>query len=172
MRPLTRIGAVLTALVMLGLLSAVPALAGNFAEVVMAPGAGDPPVAGEEHEIRFTLLQHGVTPVDHGPVQLIATLAGSGERIEVDATSLGDGEWVATVTLPRDGEWQIEVRHAVFATSPPTTLAVMSAGSAGGSIAPATLTAALAAVALLGLAIFVRRRRNDRPETAAALTRA
>jgi hypothetical protein len=172
MRTLTRIGAVLTALVVLGLLSAVPALAGNFAEVVMAPGAADPPVAGEEREIRFTLLQHGVAPVDHGPVQLIATLASSGERIEVDATSLGHGEWVATVILPRDGEWQIEVRHAVFETSPPTTLAVTSLGSAGGSISLPALTAAVAAVALLGLAMLVRRRRDDRPETATVPTRA
>jgi hypothetical protein len=100
------------------------ALAGGWAEVTMVDGAGDPPIAGEEREIRFSLLQHGVTAVDFGHVQLTAINPDTGESITVAATNHGGGIWSALVTFPSDGNWEIGVAHDGLLTSEPTTMAV------------------------------------------------
>lgn len=148
--------ATLTAL--LGLVAGT-ALAGNFAEVTMLDSADDPPRAGESRDIEFRLLQHGVTPVTFGDVQLTATLPGSDDEIVVPATSLGDGRWTATVTFPAEGQWQVRVTHSVFETSAPTTLQVAAgtaASATGGATSPWTflLIAGLAAAAILGTAVI------------------
>jgi hypothetical protein len=111
-------------------MTAASAAAGNYAETSIVDGAGTPPTAGEERELRLLLLQHGVTPVDHGAVQLTATLPGSGERITVPATSIGDGEWIATVTFPTAGDWQLRIVHSVFETPPAAAFAVAEPSAA------------------------------------------
>jgi hypothetical protein len=160
MRHLIRVAAGLAALVALGGLSTATALAGNFAEVTMTDVAGDPPVAGEEREFRFVLLQHGVSPIDHGTVELQAWLPGSDERITVTATGLGDGEWVATVAFPSQGDWQLRVMHSQFETSPATAIAV-GPGAGMAWLPPVASMAGLvlAAVALLGVARLIGGRR-------------
>ena len=55
------------------------ALAGGWAEVAITDGSEGPPIAGEEREIQFSLLQHGVTAVDFGEAQLTAVNAETGE---------------------------------------------------------------------------------------------
>ena len=100
------------------------ALAGGWAEVTMVDGSGDPPIAGEEREIRFSLLQHGVTAVDFGRVQLTAVNPDSGETITVAASNHGGGMWSAFVTFPAEGNWEIAVAHNELLTSEPTTMAV------------------------------------------------
>ena len=124
MRHLTRVGAGLATLAALLALITGTALAGGWAEVVMTDASEDPPVAGESGEIEFTLLQHGVTPVDFGDVNLTAVNTETGEELTVAATSLGGGRWSASLTFPVAGSWQLGVRHNDLETSGPTTLTV------------------------------------------------
>lgn len=124
MRQLSRVGAGLATLAALLALVTGTALAGGWAEVVMTSASEDPPVAGEADEIQFTLLQHGVTAVDFGEVQLTAIHPETGEELTMPATSLGGGRWSASVTFPVAGSWQIGVRHNDLETSGPTTLTV------------------------------------------------
>jgi hypothetical protein len=110
-------------------------------------------VAGEELALRYRLLQHGVTPVDHGTVLVTATLPETGERLVVEATSAGDGEWVATMTLPTTCDWQIVVAHADLETSGVAPLTVLDAGSGAAFASPGLpVLLALAAVAVMVLA--------------------
>ena len=124
MRHLTRVGAGLATLAALLALITGTALAGGWAEVVMTGASEDPPVAGETDEVEFTLLQHGVTAVDFGEVELTAINPDTGQELTVPATSLGGGRWSASVTFPVAGSWQIGVRHNDLETSGPTTLTV------------------------------------------------
>lgn len=174
MRTIRRLALGAATLAALSTAAAGIALAGNFAAVSFVDGSADPPTAGEAREIRFSLLQHGVTPINDGDVELIATLPGSDDAIRVPATSLGDGEWMATVTFPAEGDWQVRVTHSVYETSAASTLAVASASGATGaaSVQPGTF-ALLAALVALGLATtaavaIVRSRRAERPSTSVA----
>jgi hypothetical protein len=149
MRHLSRIGAGLAGLAALVALATGTALAGNFGEVAFVDGADGPPTAGEEREIRFSLLQHGVAPIEDGRVDVTVTHGGTGEELTVQATHLGDGIWAATVTFPLDGAWQIAVLHEWFETSEPTTMAVAPVDGT------AWLPGALAVAALAGAAALV-----------------
>ena len=130
MRRLTRIGAAIGGMAALLTLVSGTALGGGWAEATILTGSEDPPVAGEEREIRFSLLQHGVTAVDEGNVSLTATHQESGERIVVDATGLGGGRWSAVVVFPTDGTWEMAITHDSLLTSGPIDLAVASAPGA------------------------------------------
>jgi hypothetical protein len=148
-------------------------LAGGWAEVVMVDGSEDSPIAGEESEIRFSLLQHGVTAVDFGEVQVTATNPESGEVITVPATNHGGGSWSAVVTFPVEGDWQIGVAHNDLETSPPTTLSVTSMG--GLAWLPAMLSVGLFAVVVvvvLGSMLLIGRRRSPRANATATTVRA
>ncbi|MEO6579188.1 MAG: FixH family protein, partial [Candidatus Limnocylindria bacterium] len=100
------------------------ALAGGWAEVAMTSDSEDPPTAGEEREIEFSLLQHGVTAVDYGNVKLTAVNPDTGQTITVPATNHGGGVWSATVAFPVEGSWQIGVAHDGLVTPEPTTMLV------------------------------------------------
>jgi hypothetical protein len=150
MRVILRAAGTAALLAAMTALTAVPALAGNYADATILEGGAPPPVAGEEREVRVRLLQHGVTPVDHGSVDLVARLAGSEEEITIAATFAGDGVWVASITFPSAGDWEVGVRHSAFETSPPTRLAVAEA-PAGSSSWPVTLLLLVAAAAVVGI---------------------
>lgn len=97
--------AALAALV-LALLTAMPALAGGWAEIVADPAPADPPVAGEEVEIGFTVMQHGVTPAPWESATVRFTELQSGRSFETAAVSTGDdGHFIATTTIPSAGFW-------------------------------------------------------------------
>jgi hypothetical protein len=145
MRRLIRTTLALALLAALGALTAATVAAGNYAETSIVDGDETPPSAGEERELRLLLLQHGVTPVDHGSVELTAWLPGTDERISVVATSVGNGEWVANVTFPAAGEWQMRVLHSVFETPAAFALAV----------APSSATVWLPAAATIGGMLLV-----------------
>lgn len=170
MRHLMRFSAATAALGVLTLLLAGTVLAGNFAEVTMTSDTDDPPAAGEEREIRFSMLQHGITPITDGRVELTATLPGSADQISVQATSLGGGEWSAAVTFPAGGDWQLRVTHDVFETSAPTMLAVApgTSGPMWAALAIGTLGAAAAAVGS-GIILIGRAGRPDPQRAAAAM---
>jgi len=146
MRRLIRTTLALSMLAALGALTAAAVAAGNYAETSIIGGADTPPTAGEEREFRLLLLQHGVTPVDHGGVELTAWLPGTDERVSVVATSVGNGEWVANVTFPSAGDWQMRVMHSIFETPPASAIAVAPSPTtawlpAAGSIAGMLLVA-------------------------------
>ena len=103
MRYLTRLGAAAVALGALTALMTGTALAGGWAEVVITDGSEGPPIAGEEREIQFTLLQHGVTAVDFGEVQLTAVNSETGESITVPATNHRRRVLVGSRYLPGRG---------------------------------------------------------------------
>ncbi len=172
MRYLTRLGVAAVALGALTALMTGTALAGGWAEVVITDGSEGPPIAGEEREIQFSLLQHGVTAVDFGNVQLTAVNADTGESITVPATSHGGGSWSAVVTFPAAGGWQIAVVHDELATSAPTTMAVGQIdglASLSGAISVGAFL--LVAVVVLGSMVLIGRRRPS-PTTATTTVRA
>lgn len=142
------IAALAVALALVPLLAGT-ALAGGWAQVLPIDGGGDPPTAGEALEYRFRLLQHGVTPVDFGTVQLTATLGG--ETVVAEATPTGDGEWIARLTLPSDGEWQLAVSHLELETTAVPSLAV-GAAPAAAAAASLPLVLAVVAIGVMGLA--------------------
>jgi hypothetical protein len=145
MRHIGRIGACLAWLAAVAALAAGTAFAGNFGEVTFIDGAQGPPTAGEEREVRFALLQHGVAPIEDGRVGVTLTHSESREEVTVQATHLGDGIWAATVTFPLDGDWQAAVHHEWFETSRPTTLTVTAVDATAwipGALAVAALACA------------------------------
>jgi YtkA-like len=153
MRRLIRTTIGLAVLAALSMLTAATVAAGNYAETSIVDGAETPPTAGEERELRLLLLQHGVTPVDHGSVELTAWLPGTDERISAVATSVGGGEWIARVTFPAGGDWQMRILHSVFETPPPSAFAVAPSSTAAW-LPPAGAIAGMlvAAVALIVVA--------------------
>jgi len=159
MRHLTRVGTGLATLAALLALITGTALAGGWAEVVMTGASEDPPVAGETDEVDFTLLQHGVTAVDFGDVELTAINPDTGQELTVPARSLGGGRWSASITFPVAGDWQIGVRHNDLETSGPTTLRVGPVDQL--AWLPSTLTlgifAAVAMAVIAGMLLFRNR---------------
>ena len=156
MRPPTRFA---FATLMAGLLAtaAGAVAAGNYAEVGYTDGMEAPPTAGEEREIRFSLLQHGVTPVDHGQVTLTATIPGS-TPVTVEATSLDGGDWVATMTFPIAGDWQLRVLHSEFQTPPAVAVSVTEAVFTWpASVLPIAGIGLVALVLMAAAAVMARR---------------
>ena len=173
MRQLRRLSTAAAAATALTALMTSVALAGGWAEVVMEDGSEGPPSAGEEREIRFSLLQHGVTAVDFGEVQLTATNSETGEVISFPATNHGGGSWSAIVTFPEGGDWQIGVAHNDLEASPPTTFSV---GRIDGlAWLPGVLSVglfALAAIVVLGSMVLIGRRRSPPAPASSSTVRA
>ncbi|HET6745732.1 MAG TPA: hypothetical protein VFH90_07780 [Candidatus Limnocylindria bacterium] len=96
----------------LTLLLASTAFAGGWANAIMDAPPDDPGGPNQPITIGFTLLQHGVTPVDWGPTQIVLTNGATGETVTFDAQPQGAvGHWVAEVSVPADGTWTYLVRH-------------------------------------------------------------
>jgi hypothetical protein len=96
----------------LTLLLASTALAGGWANAIMDAPPDDPGGPNQPITIGFTLLQHGVTPVEWGPTQVVLTNEASGETVTFDAQPQGAaGHWVAEVSVPANGTWTYLVRH-------------------------------------------------------------
>ena len=163
MRVMTRIALAITSAIALLALVAGTALAGGWAEVTVAPVSGDPPVAGEERELRLIVLQHGITPVNWGDVNLTGRNAATGETVTVAATNMGDGEWIASVTFPTDGSWEIVVAHSDLETSALPALSVEQPSAAW--LPAAIALAVLAAMGALGIATatVARSKRRSAP---------
>lgn len=149
MRRIIRIGLALAGVGSWALLATATVLGGNYADATIAP-SDERPTAGEEREIRITLLQHGVRPVESGTVEVTASLPWSGTTITAAATHVGGGEWVATMAFPSAGEWQLRVVHSTLVTPPASVFSVGPADDATW-----TTTAAGIAVALLAVIGFV-----------------
>ncbi|HEY7848247.1 MAG TPA: hypothetical protein VIC83_08660 [Candidatus Limnocylindria bacterium] len=96
----------------LTLVLAATAVAGGWANAVMDTPPDDPVGPNEPVTLGFTLMQHGVEPVDWGNTQIVLTNAETGEQIVANASPEGAaGHWTAEVILPSDGTWSYQVRH-------------------------------------------------------------
>ena len=149
------------------------ALAGGWAEVTMVDGAEDPPIAGEEREIRFALLQHGVTAVDFGQARLTAVNLDTGATITAAATNHGGGLWSAFITFPTEGNWEIGVAHDELLTSEPTTMAVGQLDTFTWLPGVLSISAfGLMAAVVVGSMLLIRRRGRPAAEPTATPVRA
>jgi hypothetical protein len=156
MRHRTRLALAIATATILSLAAGAVA-AGSYADVGFTDGMVAPPTAGEEREIAFTLLQHGVTPVDFGEVRLTATAAGT-DPVTVQATALGDGRWIAIVTFPAAGDWQLRVTHSELETPPAVTVSVAEAAFTWpASFLPMAAIGVAAILLLVGAAAMARR---------------
>lgn len=162
-RQFIRLVASLTVVVMLTALLASTALAGGggargVSNLTVIDRTDEPAVAGQEFIVRFTLLAQRV-PVDAGAVDVTVWQPGADQEMVVPATSVGGGEWVATLTLPVEGDWRMSISHAVLPTSHSSSFVV----GAPPPLAwlPAALIVAsfgLLAVAMVAVATLLARR--------------
>lgn len=162
MRTLIRTAGALAGLLVILALGATTVLAGGYATATIVDDGTGPPTAGESGEVRVSLLQHGVTPVNDGEVHITATLPGTDERLSVPATSLGGGEWTATITFPADGDWQLRVTHSDLETPAASAFAV-AAPAASSLLLLGALAVVLAGGLLTGAFLMARRRRAGVP---------
>ena len=139
----------------LTLLMASTAFAGGWASATLDRQPTDPGEGGTL-VVGFTLLQHGVTPVDWGQPVVALVNADTGARVTADAVQSGAiGHWTAQLTAPAAGSWSLELRHDLevvpvnfepITVGGPATAETGAVGTAG-SVQPALLTA----IAFLGV---------------------
>lgn len=158
---------------LLALALALPAAAGGWASVV-----DDRALAPDDEGstlVRFTLLQHGETPVDRGEVSVVATHEVTGRQVSGTAVREPGtaGGWIASFPLPEAGQWIVEIRHAdleiiaadaIRVTAAPLPDGAPAAGSSASApawygVALLLLAVGLAGAAAVGLAL---RRRAPR----------
>jgi hypothetical protein len=95
--------------ILLALMFTVPAFAGGWATITLDEYPTDV-VAGEEFQIGFTILQHGVTPVRGITPIISGQLTGAKESISVMAVEEGEpGHYVASLNFPKAGEWSWKI---------------------------------------------------------------
>ena len=89
--------------------------------------------AGVTYDLEYTILQHGVSPVDVGNSQ-VRIFAGDGAVTVFDATPAGEtGRYSVSITFPDSGTWQWEVTLGDFASHPMGTVEVTPAMNATGT---------------------------------------
>jgi hypothetical protein len=122
----TKITAITLAL-LFALIFTVPAFAGGWAIVNLDEWPANV-TAGEEFEIGFTVLQHGVTPVTGITPIISGTLTGGKESMSVMAKAEGEpGHYVASLNFPKSGEWSWKIESFGEQIMPPLTVAEASA---------------------------------------------
>jgi hypothetical protein len=139
------------------LVLAATALAGGWANAVMDTPPDDPAGPNQPVTLGFTLMQHGVTPVDWGSAQVVLTNDETKAEIVATAHPQGrTGHWVAEVVLPTEGSWTYRVRHDLEITlmrAAPITVGSAAAGSTAIGPPPAMLAAG-GALAMLGVCVL------------------
>lgn len=149
-----RAGLSLAAAGALGLLITSTALAGGWASATLDEQPSDPG-AGGTVTLGFTLLQHGVTPVDWGEPLVTLADSQSGAMVSAVARPSGKaGHWIAEVRVPTAGTWTLDIRHdleiAPMNFEPIIVGGGASAeGATGVSLSPALATAAAFTAMLL-----------------------
>lgn len=156
------------------------ALAGGWANAVMDEPPQEPPSAGEPITIGFTLLQHGVTPVDRGSTEVTIRNPDTGQALTVAARQGGQsGHWVAVITFPTDGRWRYTVTttglevgmkgfNPVTVGSATPGTATSAATSAATAQPTSLLLLALPLALVVAAALFLARRRRTGLRTARA----
>jgi hypothetical protein len=132
----------------MALAAVAPALAGGWADAALDPAP--PRDDGGTTVIGFTLLQHGLTPVDWGNVMVVARNEATGKSVQGEAKSDGGSHWTARLALPSDGSWSLTVRHGELEVTAAQPLSV-SVGSmpAAAAATPAPATSGIALILVL-----------------------
>jgi len=140
----------------LTVLMASTVFAGGWASATLDRQPDDPGEGGTL-VVGFTLLQHGVTPVDWGQPVVSLVNAETGARVSADAVASGAiGHWTAQLTVPTAGAWSLEVRHdleVVPANFKPITVGGPAAAAIGAPRAGGVQPALLTAMAFLGVLV-------------------
>jgi hypothetical protein len=152
---------------LLTLIVVIPALAGGWAVITLDEMPSNL-VAGKPFTIGFTVLQHGRTPMTDLHPTITAALNKEQELV-MDAEPEGKpGHYVATVTLPLEGEWQWSVQAFTMDQKMPTlSVAAASTVSVSEPVVPIKAQASPIlmivrvlsfVVGLLALAVAIRSR--------------
>lgn len=119
--------------ILASLLFAIPAFAGGWAVITLDELPANV-VAGEPFTVGFTVLQHGKTPMTDLHPTITANLYKEQELV-TDAEAEGKpGHYIATVTLPKEGEWQWSVQ--AFTMNQQMPALIVAAGSTASTSAP------------------------------------
>jgi hypothetical protein len=148
------------------------ALAGSMA-VTAFDSLPDEFEAGRTYTLDYTILQHGVTPVDGANSVVIFTSVGSGERVIFEATATGaPGRYTVDVTVPGEGAWEMQVTQGPFEAHDFGVLDVSPAvaGAGSGPSLPTVLMVALPVAALLAGWFTLREMRRARGTVVEATT--
>jgi hypothetical protein len=138
---------------LLTMILASTAFAGGWASATLDQQPADPG-AGGTVVVSFTLLQHGVTPVDWGQPLVILVNDETGQRVTADARASGaKGHWTADLSVPVPGSWTLDIRHDLEIV--PVNFAPITVG--GAAEAPAAATGGMTGVqpALLMVIAFL-----------------
>ena len=123
--------------------------------------------AGASYDLTYTVLQHGVNPVDVGQSE-VRVIDGSGNVTTFVATRLPErGRYQVTVTFPQSGLWTWEVTQGDFGTHPMGPITVSPGVAAVVTASPLAwlLPVALAiTIGLVGLQIVNLSRQRRRPQ--------
>ena len=127
--------------------------------------------AGASYDLTYTVLQHGVNPVDVGQSEVRVT-GGDGSITTFIAARLPErGRYQVTVTFPESGLWTWEVTQGDFGTHPMGPISVSPSAIAAGGSSPLARLLPLALAITIGLiAVQImnlsRQRRQARPISA------
>ena len=127
------------------LLMTTTAFAGGWALIQADPGTPPQPNAGQEVQLGFNVLQHGVTPISWVKATLVAVNSATGKQVGVTAVPQGpEGHYVATVTFPESGywTWHVEITDLI-GESVPSVVAVNTADGVAPTMDQATILAAI-----------------------------
>lgn len=139
------------------LLLLIPALAGSWAVISVENLVTEIP-AGEPLTVRFTVLQHGDKPMSDLTPTIQTTHEASSQSLTFDAFPLDQpGLYAAEITLPESGTWRWSIQaFSMNQAMPPITVTGSTAARPAANLA-ASITAGLAALALCGAAVWLRR---------------
>ena len=143
------------------LATATTAAAGGWATAGLAPPPDDVG-AGDTWTAEVTILQHGRTPLDGVQPAVLVTSTDDGETLRFAAKPTGKpGVYRADVRFPSGGEWRYAVDDGFGRTHTFAPFQVGGASAAGGGfpLAETIAAVALALVAAVALALFLRRQR-------------
>lgn len=108
-----------------------PASAGGWA-VTTLEAVPDRIEAGRGYDIRYTIRQHGTTPVDLPSTGIRVTSVASGRQLTFDGRREGAaGHYVARVTFPEAGAWRWEALQDWFG---PYALGEVTVGAGAGAV--------------------------------------
>ncbi len=140
------------------------AAAGGWAAISFDEVPGDLE-AGTTHTLGFTVLAHGVRPVDAGDEVEVRFVGRPGTETFAAKASGGTGHYTVDVSLPEAGEWRWEVDTNFYPPQPLGTIdvaaapGVLAAAFADGPLLPVLRTALpLTTLVTLGLALMLFRR--------------
>lgn len=116
--------------------------------------------AGKTYTLTYSVLQHGVTPVD-GDSSLIFTRVDDGEQAVFEGEPTGEpGRYRVDVTIPVEGEWEWQVTQGPFAPQQMEPITVEPGATTAPSPTPALpmVVATVLLLAVLVAAWFIVRR--------------